>query len=73
MLRREITIHTTWNSKVTPRGKDEWTRVLAAMRNELDLEPLISHRISLDEGPRVLKAMFEKTIWYNKVIFTGGK
>ena len=73
MLRREITIHTTWNSKVAPRGRDEWTRVLAAMQNDLTLEPLISHRISLDEGPEVLKAMFEKTLWYNKVIFTDGR
>lgn len=69
MLRREITIHTTWNSKVAPRGKDEWTLVLAAMRDDLDLDPLISHRISLDEGPEILTAMFEKSLWYNKVFF----
>ncbi|RKX81810.1 MAG: galactitol-1-phosphate 5-dehydrogenase [Spirochaetes bacterium] len=73
MLRREITIHTTWNSKVAPRGRDEWTRVLAAMQNELDLEPLISHRIGLDEGPELLESMFKRTLWYNKVIFTDDK
>ena len=70
MLRREITIHATWNSKVAPRGKDEWTRVLAAMQDELELEPLISHKIQLEKGPEILTAMNEKTLWYNKVIFT---
>jgi L-iditol 2-dehydrogenase len=73
MLRREITIHTTWNSKVTPRGKDEWTRVLAAMKNDLDLDPLVSHRIPLEQGPEILTAMFEKKLWYNKVLFVDGE
>jgi L-iditol 2-dehydrogenase/galactitol-1-phosphate 5-dehydrogenase len=72
ILRRELTIYATWNSKVSPRGRDEWSRVLAAMKDYLVLDPLISHRVPLDEGPALLKAMSDKTVWYNKVIFSGG-
>ena len=72
MLRREITIYTTWNSKVAPRGKDEWTRVLAAMKDDLVLDPLISHRILLEDGPEILTSMYDKSLWYNKVLFVNG-
>ena len=69
ILRRELTMYGTWNSKVTPRGSDEWTRVLAAMGTELQLEPLISHRVSLDDGPAMFRAMHEKSEWVNKAMF----
>lgn len=69
ILRRELTIYGTWNSKVTPRGSDEWTRVLRFMQQELQLDPLISHRIPLDDGPTMLVAMHRKSEWVNKVVF----
>ena len=69
VLRREITIYGTWNSRFVPKGADEWTRVLSYMRRELDLGSLISHRAPLDEGPGILEAMHRKTAWYNKAIF----
>ena len=70
VLRRELTIYGTWNSKVTPRGSDEWTRVLAFMDAEILVEPLISHRLSWDEGPSVFRSMNDKNGWFNKVLFT---
>jgi L-iditol 2-dehydrogenase len=70
VLRRELTIYGTWNSKVTPRGSDEWTRVLSFLGHEMDVDPLISHRISWDDGPSVFKSIHEKNGWFNKVLFT---
>ena len=31
ILRRELTLHGTWNSKVVPRGTDDWSTVLKYM------------------------------------------
>jgi L-iditol 2-dehydrogenase/galactitol-1-phosphate 5-dehydrogenase len=68
ILRRELTIHGTWNSKVVPRGRDEWTRVLAAIGGGLDLEPLVSHRVSLEEAVEFLPRMHRRDIWFNRVV-----
>jgi L-iditol 2-dehydrogenase/galactitol-1-phosphate 5-dehydrogenase len=68
ILRRELTIYGTWNSKVTPRGSDEWTRVLAAMGTQLDLNPLISHRVPIDEGPEVFETIRTRSGWVNKAM-----
>ena len=69
ILRRELTMYGTWNSKVTPRGSDEWTRVLAAMGTELELEPLISHRVPLEKGPEIFATIHQKSEWVNKALF----
>ena len=68
ILRRELTIYGTWNSKITPAGRSEWDEVLLRMGRELQVGPLISHRPSLDEAPSTLKEMFEKSFWFNKVV-----
>ena len=70
VLRRELTVYGTWTSKVTPRGSDEWTKVLSFLDGEMLIEPLISHRISWDEGPATLAAIHAKEGWFNKVLFT---
>jgi L-iditol 2-dehydrogenase/galactitol-1-phosphate 5-dehydrogenase len=69
VLRRELRINGTWNSKVTPRGRDEWSTTLAHMDRDLVVGPLISHRIPLSEGPGMLQAMVDGTEWYHKVLF----
>ncbi|MFW5814256.1 MAG: galactitol-1-phosphate 5-dehydrogenase [Spirochaetota bacterium] len=69
ILRRELTIHGTWNSRITPRGSDEWTRVLAALERELRVSPLISHTPDLEDGAQTLQAMHDGSEWHNKVVF----
>lgn len=70
MLRRELTLYGVWNSKPEPRGSDEWSRVIAALAcRKLHIERLISHRIPLEEGPKVFQEMHERTGWFNKVLF----
>ncbi len=68
ILRRELSIYGTWNSKVTPRGSDEWTRVLAALERSVRVAPLVSHTVDLAEGPGILDTMHARRAWFNKVM-----
>jgi L-iditol 2-dehydrogenase/galactitol-1-phosphate 5-dehydrogenase len=68
ILRRELTIYGTWNSKITPRGNDEWTRVLNAMEKQIHVLPLVSDVVPIDRAPEMLGDMDAKSRWFNKVI-----
>lgn len=72
ILRREITIRGTWNSKIVPKGNDDWTISLAHMRGPIDVAPLISHTPALKEGVEIFNRMHQKTEFFNKVIFDVG-
>jgi L-iditol 2-dehydrogenase len=69
ILRNELTISGTWNSKMVPRGEDEWTRVLEFLGAGMRVEPLISHSPPLAEGPELFGRMVSRSEWFNKVIF----
>ena len=68
LLRRELTIYGTWNSKVVPSGSDDWTTVLNYMDKGLQVAPLISDVVSLEEGPEIFHSIHEKKKFHNKVI-----
>ena len=68
ILRRELTLYGTWNSKITPPGKSEWDEVLLRLGRELRVKPLISHTPSLEETPQVLRRMHRRELWFNKVV-----
>ncbi len=74
ILRKEITIRGTWNSKVLPKGKDDWSAVLEYMNapesRRLELDPLISHTPGLREGPEVFRKLVDKEEYFSKIIFT---
>ena len=69
ILRRELTIYGTWNSKVVPRGQDDWSTALRYMDRELIVAPLISDVVSLDEGPAIFDSIVHRKNFHNKVIF----
>ncbi|MEI6389098.1 MAG: galactitol-1-phosphate 5-dehydrogenase [Spirochaetota bacterium] len=69
ILRNEIRISGTWNSRVVPRGRDEWTRVLAFLDSRMDVQCLVSHRPSLTEGTEIFRKMEAREGWFNKVVF----
>ncbi len=69
MLRRELVVYGTWNSKITPAGKSDWDMVLSHMRRSFQVGPLISHTPQLSEGPQVFADMAARQIWFNKVVF----
>jgi L-iditol 2-dehydrogenase/galactitol-1-phosphate 5-dehydrogenase len=70
ILRRELVIYGTWNSRIVPRGQDEWTAVLDFMDRGLELAPLISHTPDLEQGPELFRAIAKGDLpSYSKVIF----
>jgi L-iditol 2-dehydrogenase/galactitol-1-phosphate 5-dehydrogenase len=69
ILRREITIHGTWNSKVVPEGRNEWTVVLSELGKGLAVAPLISHTVGLPEGPDIFRRILSRREFFNKVVF----
>jgi L-iditol 2-dehydrogenase/galactitol-1-phosphate 5-dehydrogenase len=69
ILRRELTIYGTWNSKVTPAGTDDWTTVLRHLDRDLIVAPLITDRLPLSEGPRIFDDLRHRRGRHNKVIF----
>ncbi len=69
ILRNELRIMGTWNSKITPRGKDDWSRVLQFLDRSIQVEPLISHQPQLEEGEAVFNNIFSGSQWFNKVVF----
>lgn len=69
ILRKELKIYGTWNSKIVPRGNDDWSTVLEYMDRELQVAPLISDTPSLDEGPEIFDSIVNRSRFHNKVIF----
>lgn len=69
ILRRELNIYGTWNSKIFPRGNDDWSTVLKYMDRQLIVEPLISDVVSLEQGPEVFQSIVHRQKFHNKVIF----
>lgn len=69
VLRRELTIHGTWNSKVVPRGTDDWTTVLKFLDRQLQIGPLVTDTPTLDEGPAIFDSIRQRKAYHNKVIF----
>ena len=70
LMRREVTVFGTWNSDYSvPGAADDWRAALDAMAaKKLDLQPLISHRVSLDGAIAALRMMKEGQEFYSKVL-----
>lgn len=69
ILRKELRIHGTWNSSITPAGVDDWTTVLRFLDRQLKVAPLISDRLPLAEGPTIFDDLYHRRNPHNKVIF----
>lgn len=68
ILRREVVIYGTWNSKIVPPRKSEWEMVLHHMGRDFRVEPFISHAFALDGAPRMFAEMAARRVWYSKVV-----
>jgi L-iditol 2-dehydrogenase len=69
ILRRELTLHGTWNSRIVPRGTDDWTTVLRYLDRELQIAPLLTDTPTLEEGPATFASIRERRAYHNKVVF----
>lgn len=70
LMRREVTLHGTWNSDYSAAGNDDdWRTVLAAMADgSLDLAPLVTHRVGLARAFNALQMMNEQREFFSKVL-----
>jgi L-iditol 2-dehydrogenase len=75
LMRREVNLYGTWNSRYSACGNDDdWRASLEAMaRGTLSLEPLITHRLGLDEAFDGLVVMRDQTEFVSKVLIEPGK
>jgi L-iditol 2-dehydrogenase len=69
LLRREVTVRGTWNSRVAPEGANDWTEALARMGRGIDVVPLVSHVVPLAEGPAVFRRIIAGGEYFAKVVF----
>ena len=70
ILRNEIEIVGAWNSLTSPLPVNEWQSALNFMNNgKIKCNPLISHRLKLEECGNAFDMMFNKKEVFNKVMF----
>ena len=70
LMRREAKVFGTWNSDYSTSGNDDdWRTVLQAMAtHKLDLNPLITHKVSLKDSTNILHLMNNGNEFYAKVL-----
>ncbi len=71
MVREELQVVGSWNSYSLPFPGKEWFDILELLRtNRLLVEPLITHRATLEEAPAIFKALKARTFGpYAKILF----
>jgi L-iditol 2-dehydrogenase/galactitol-1-phosphate 5-dehydrogenase len=69
ILRRELTIRGTWNSRVVPASRNEWTTVLSHLGTRIEISRLISHTPPLSDGADVFRRIVARKEFFNKVVF----
>lgn len=70
ILRHELVVKGSWNSFSNPFPGREWTYSLELMaEGKLQTEIIISHRLSLDDGPEIFEKLMDKNFFFNKILF----
>ena len=73
ILRKELTLLGTWNSAALGGGVSDWASVMQLeAEGKVDLKPLISHRVGLDELPVMIDRMAEGKETFGKVMVNIG-
>ena len=73
-MRREISVHGTWNSVYSATGNDnDWSDALQAMASgALQLKPLITHKVPLSQGVQAFEMIRDRTVFSAKVLIGNG-
>lgn len=70
ILRKELTVHGTWNSSYNDQQND-WLEGLQAMADgKINVKPLITHIFPLEEVNAAFEMMKNRTEFFNKVMLT---
>jgi L-iditol 2-dehydrogenase len=69
LLRKQLKIYGTWNSRFAV-PKNDWNLVVDAMaRGTINVKPFITHRFTLCQCDDAFRMMRDKTGFFNKVMF----
>ena len=70
ILRGELTIHGSWNSSINPLPINEWKSALEFIHTgQMNVDPLITHRVRLEDCKEVFDMMFKRSEVFTKVLF----
>jgi len=70
ILRGELSILGSWNSSIAPLPINEWESALKFMNSgKIQVKPLISHRVRLEDCQSIFEMMYNKTDVFTKVMF----
>jgi L-iditol 2-dehydrogenase len=71
IVREEIEVIGSWNSYSVPFPGKEWFDIIGLLEaGRLDVEPLITHRASLDEAPEIFRKLKDRSFGpYHKILF----
>jgi L-iditol 2-dehydrogenase len=70
ILRKELTMYGTWNSRFTHLPRNEWAATLHFIKvGKLRVKPLITHRFELKEAEETFRMMYKGKEFFNKVMF----
>lgn len=71
MVREELEVVGSWNSYSLPFPGKEWFDIIALIaEGRLLIDPLITHRATLDEAPGIFRALKERSFGpYHKILF----
>ncbi len=70
ILRGELTIKGSWNSSIAPLPINEWESSLIFIKNgKIKADPLVTHRVRLEDCQKAFEMMYNKTEVFTKVLF----
>ncbi len=70
ILRKELNIFGVWGFEFIQFPHHSWqTSLCSIAKGKIKIKPLITHRFSLDKAPEVLKMMYNREEYFNKVMF----
>ncbi|MGA8943447.1 MAG: galactitol-1-phosphate 5-dehydrogenase [Thermoactinomyces sp.] len=70
IVRNELKVYGSWNAVSAPFPGKEWTSSLHYMgTGQINVKPMISHRLELDQGPAIFRQIVNKEIDFIKVLF----
>ncbi|MDQ0207708.1 galactitol-1-phosphate 5-dehydrogenase [Alkalicoccobacillus murimartini] len=74
IVRNELKVYGSWNAVSSPFPGKEWSATLNKMgTGELDVTPMITHRLPLHEGPQAFDHIIHQKEFYGKVLLYPSK
>lgn len=70
IVRNELTVLGSWNAISAPFPGDEWSTTVHYMSTgQINVKPIITHRLQLAQGPDTFKKIINREGTYGKVLF----